>query len=109
MKLSDSALCKIDEIYDPANRLGSVPQTPKPKIALDITPTSQHAPCHDLFRVYTFNLLKDLSKSFEIIVIYRDVQAALELPLEESKRLIQESISLLRSSKVIIQVYYESE
>jgi len=109
MKLSDDVLCKIDEIYDPANRLDGIPQVSKPKIALDITPTSQHAPCHDLFRVYTFCLLRDLSKFFELIVIYRDIQATIELPLEEAKRLIQENISLLRSSMVPFQVYYESE
>lgn len=114
MKLNDAGRIskiseKIDEIYDPKKNLNGVLAKTKPKLALEVTPTKRHNLAHDLFRIYTYNLLKDLSRKFEIILIYRDIQATIALPLEESKRLIQESISLLHNSKVPFKMYYESE
>ena len=63
----------IDEVYDPLNKLEKLESNPKPKMALEITATTQHNPCHDLFRIYTFKLLKKLSEDFEIVVIFRDI------------------------------------
>lgn len=102
-------LDRVDEIDDSQNRLDQILEKSTPKLALDITPTTRHDPYHDIFRIYTFKLLKDLSKRFEIILIYRDVQATVDISHEESKRLIQENISLLSSSKVPFKVFYESE
>ncbi len=102
-------LSRIDSTADPYNRLPEIFLKHHPKLALDITPTTQHDPCHDLFRIYTFKLLKELAKKFEILLIYRDIQASLDIPVEESKRLIQESISLFHGGKVPFKVYYESE
>ena len=107
-KYSD-LLSRIDSVSDPYNRLSEIFVKARPKLALDITPTTQHDPCHDLFRIYTFKLLKELSKKFEIFLVYRDIQASLDIPVEESKRLIQESISLFHGGKVPFKVYYESE
>ncbi len=102
-------LSRMDSIADPYNHLPEIFSKAHPKLALDITPTTQHDPCHDLFRIYTFKLLKELAKKFEILLIYRDIQASLDIPIEESKRLIQESISLFHGGKVPFKVYYESE
>ena len=99
----------IDEVYDPLNKLEKLESNPKPKMALEITATTQHNPCHDLFRIYTFKLLKKLSEDFEIVVIFRDIQATTHVSLEEAKKLVQENISLLRSAKIPFQVFYESE
>lgn len=102
-------LSRIDKIDDPYNRLPEILGKSHPRLALDITPTKQHDPCHDLFRIYTFRLFKELAKKFEILLIYRDIQASLDIPIEESKRLIQESISLFHGGKVPFKVYCESE
>ena len=99
----------IDQIFDPQNKLDETLKKQYPKLALDITPTTRHYPCHDLFRIYTFNLLRELSKKFDIILVYRDLQATVDISLEESKRLIEENISLLHGSGVPFKVYYESE
>jgi len=104
-----NVLDRVDEIDDPQNKLSQVLEKPMPKLAMDITPTTRHDPCHDVFRIYTFRLLKDLAKKFEITLIYRDIQATVDISHEESKRLIQENISLLSSSKVPFKVFYESE
>ena len=108
MKL-DNIKYLIDEVYDPLNKLEKLESKPKPKLALELTPTVQHNPCHDLFRIYTFKLLKKLADSFEVILLYRDIQATTEVSLEEAKKLAQESISVFRSAKVPFTVYYESE
>ncbi len=99
----------VDTIFDPENNLDKVLQKQNPRLALDITPTTKHDPCHDLFRIYTFRLLKELSKKFEILLIYRDLQASVDIPMEKSKKLIEESISLMRGANVPFTVYYESE
>lgn len=99
----------VDEIADHKNELENIMAKQNPKLALDITPTRKHDPCHDLFRIYTFKLLKELSKKFEILLIYRDIQATLDISADESKKLIEENISLFRSSQVPFKVYYESE
>lgn len=109
METKEMEFKRIDEIFDPKNNISNVLKKPNPRLALDITPTIKHDPCHDLFRIYTFRLLKELSKNFEIILIYRDLQATVDLPIEESKRLIEENISLMRGSNTPFSVFYESE
>ena len=109
MEKMKDVLKQIDEIYDPENKLNDVLAKAKPKLALEITPTKRHDPCHDLFRIYTFKLLRDLSRKFELILIYRDLQATIDLSSEESKKSIQENISMLHNSKVPFKMYYESE
>lgn len=114
MKHSDdekmkNILERIDRVFDPKKQLDLVLDKAKPRLALEMTPTKRHNPSQDLFRIYTYNLLKELSKKFEIILIYRDVQATVDLSLEESKRSIQESTSMLHNSKVPFKMYYESE
>lgn len=105
----NNILERIDEVYDPDKKLNEILIKTKPKLALELTPTKRHNPAHDLFRIYTYSLLKELSRKFEIILIYRDVQATIELSQEESKKSIQENISLLHNSKVPFKMYYESE
>ncbi len=100
---------RIDSVFDPKNQLDHILEKTRPKLALEMTPTKRHNPTHDLFRIYTYNLLKELSRKFEIILIYRDVQATVDLSLEESKKSIQESVSMLHNSKVPFKMYYESE
>ena len=107
MKLEGNILERIDEIFDPKDLLSSASH--RLRLAKETTPTDYHNPCHDLFRIYTFRLMRELSKQFEMIVIYRDLQATLEIPIEKARKLIQENASLIRSSKVPFQTYYESE
>ncbi len=97
----------IDEVFDPENKLEETLKKANPKLALEITPTSKHDPCHDLFRIYTFNLLRELSKKFEVIIIYRDIQAT--TINTEFKKSVEENISLMRSFGVVFKVFYESE
>lgn len=97
----------IDEVFDPKNKLRKFKE--KPRLALELTPTRLHNPSHDLFRIYTFKLLKGLSKNYELIIIYRDLQASLDLTFEESKKFTQESIGFFRNAKIDFKVFYESE